>query len=111
MAVFLNTNRAQALLDDFKAKIRAGHIVTWACDADGDFTHSVDQWKNRAWLRPVVTPTYLRLHILKPQGRTIDAGLYGVYHGRFIESMVAHCSSLFDTGAATAKPVSGVDQT
>jgi hypothetical protein len=48
--------------------------------------------------------------MLKPQGSKIDAGVYGVYHGRLVESMVTHCSPLFDKGAATAKPVSDVDQ-
>jgi hypothetical protein len=36
--------------------------------------------------------------------KTTSVGLYGVYHGRFIESMLTHCDKLFKGGTATAMP-------
>lgn len=30
--------------------------------------------------------------------------VYAVYHGRFIESMIVHCNTLFSNGSATAAP-------
>jgi hypothetical protein len=45
MALLFKTNVPQALLNDFK-KIDEGHVVTWSCDRDGDFTHTPDQWRS-----------------------------------------------------------------
>ncbi len=43
MALYLYTDRPKGLLADFKRKIDEGHVVTWAYDNDGDFSHTVDQ--------------------------------------------------------------------
>jgi len=109
MAVFFYTDRPKGLLADFKSKIDAGHVVTWAYDADGDFTHTAPQWKGEAWLRPVPEGDKLALYILTRRGKVLSKTVYGIYHGRFIESVATHCDDRFTTGAATAMPVSGKD--
>ena len=102
MAVHFQSNNPTALLSDFKKKIDQKHIVTWSYTKDGDFTHATDQWKNKAWLRPSISSNQLILSIVKPQGQLVSREVYGIYQGRFIESMLTHCYSLFTNGSATA---------
>ena len=76
MAIYLTTNDPGKLLTDFKTKIRQGHIVTWECDADGDFTHTPSQWARKAWLRPKVLSGQLALAVIKPQNTSVSRPVY-----------------------------------
>jgi hypothetical protein len=111
VALYFKTDKPKTLLSDFKKKIDNGDVVTWSYDADGHFTHTATQWKNEAWLRPSVESEQLAFYIVKPKDKAITPVMYGVYHGRFIESMLTHCDNLFATGAATALAVTGKDKT
>lgn len=102
MAVFFKTNNPAGLLSAFKKAIDQGHVKTWAYDGDGDFTHTAEQWKNCAWLRPQINHDSLEMFIIKPNNSNVSYEVYGVYHGRFIESMIVHCNQLFSTASATA---------
>ena len=105
MAIYFKTKTPKKLLAAFKKAIDDGHVVTWAYDKDGDFTHTTEQWKNRAWLRPkIVTDTALKMYLLKPKDSTITSEVYAIYHGRFIESLLRHCDQLFSVAEATALP-------
>lgn len=104
MAIRLKTNTPQALLNAFKKAIDEKRILTWSYDVDGDFTHTPDQWKNKAWLRSHVRTGELVLTIIKQKDVNISSLIYAVYHGRFIESMLQHCDTLFSEGIATAMP-------
>jgi hypothetical protein len=105
MAIYFETKTPKKLLSAFKKAIDDGHIITWGYDQDGDFTHTAEQWKSRAWLRPTVQEgTALLLHIIKPRNTNITTELYAIYHGRFIEAMLRHCDELFSDGRATAMP-------
>jgi hypothetical protein len=103
MSIRFETKTPQKLLDTFKKAIDDGHVLTWSYDNDGDFTHTTEQWKNTAWLRPeIVKGESLVMSIIKPTDKKITSEIYAIYHGRFIESMLAHCDTLFDSGVATA---------
>ncbi len=102
MSLTFNSANPRLLLATFKQKIDQGHIVTWKYDQDGDFTHNTDQWRNRAWLRPEVLTGQLLLHIMPPKSSTLSREVYAIYHGRFIEAMLAHCDTLFFAAAASA---------
>lgn len=104
MAIHFQTNDPDKLLASFKDSIDKGRVVTWVYDKDGDFTHTTDQWKNAAWLRPIAKNGELIFSIIKPQSRNISAEVYAIYHGRFIESMLVHCDLLFNRVFATALP-------
>lgn len=54
MAIYIKTENPQRLVDRIKECIDNHSIDTWIYDSDGDFTHSVEQWKFRAWIRPTV---------------------------------------------------------
>jgi hypothetical protein len=107
MALSFKTTDPNKLLQAFKKAINEGRIVTWSYDADGDFTHTAEQWKNSAWLRPKAKTERLVFNIIKPKNRNISSVVYAVYHGRFIESMLTHCDKLFTDADATAFPSTG----
>jgi hypothetical protein len=105
MAINFTTKTPKKLLTAFKKAIDDGHVVTWDYDEDGDFTHTTEQWRKRAWLRPTVQEgTALILHIIKPRNAKVSSEVYAIYHGRFIEAMLRHCDELFEDGQATAMP-------
>ncbi len=105
MAVRFTTTTPNKLLSSFKKAIDEKRVVTWAYDGDGDFTHTADQWKFRAWLRPkIIDGEALILSILHPKDSKISSEIYAIYHGRFIESMLVHCDSLFSDAVASAFP-------
>jgi hypothetical protein len=107
MAVHIIAANPQSVLQTFKKAIDDKHIVTWSYDASGDFTHTTSQWENLAWLRPVVKSDRLVLNIIRPKGLKVSSEVYAIYHGRFIEAMLAHCDKLFTNGVATAMPETG----
>lgn len=104
MALYFFSDAPGLLLSAFKAAVDVGRVATWSYDDDGDFTHDTHQWSNLAWLRPRVRERCLYLHILAPTDRPVSKGTYGVYHGRFVESMLTHCDDLFSRVRATALP-------
>jgi hypothetical protein len=107
MALNFKTATPKKLLKAFKNAIDQGHIVTWSYDKDGDFTHTTTQWKNLAWFRPTIKEKEsLILNIIKPKDKNITSEVYAIYHGRFIEAMLAHCDSIFTNAITSALPTS-----
>jgi hypothetical protein len=108
MAVHFNTKTPNKLLKAFKKAIDDGHVKTWSYDDEGDFTHTAEQWIKRAWLSPKVTDgERLSFFIVPPREAKISSEVYAIYHGRFIETMLRHCDSLFGEGRASALPEGG----
>jgi hypothetical protein len=105
MAVTVNTSSPKAILDGLKKAIDERRIQTWAYDSDGDFTHSAQQWNREAWMRPSVVTGGLVFNILPPQGKQISKEIYGIYHGRLIETLLVHFDTQFSNANATALPV------
>jgi hypothetical protein len=106
MAINFETTEPNRLLATFKKAIDDKKVVTWSYDSDGDFTHTPDQWKYKAWLRPKVYQGQLTMIILGRKEEKMPLEVYSVYHGRFIEAMIAHCRTLFTNGSATSTPTS-----
>lgn len=106
MAVNVKTDDPQALLDSIYAAIDEGSIETWAYDDDGDFSHvtSDGQWEGRAWLHPKVGIGALVLTTIPPRNSQVTTEAYAVYHGRFIEMVLAHFDNQFSEARATASP-------
>jgi hypothetical protein len=103
MALLFTTNTPQALLNDFKKKIDEGHVVTWSYDKDGDFTHTPDQWRSQAWMRPSIDLGGLRFNILGNSKVITTKPVYGVFHGRLVESVATHCDDRFTDVTVTAR--------
>jgi hypothetical protein len=109
MALTVNTSNPRALLNGIRKAIDDKKVETWEYDKDGDFTHKPEQWRNAAWLRPVVGNGVLQFGLLGPQNKGMTKLIYGVYHGRFIEMMLTHFDNDFSSASATAQDQSGLD--
>ena len=107
MAITIATSSPQQLLDNIKKAIANDKIKTWDVDGDGDFTHTAQQWRYRAWLRPRVSTGSLRLTILAPKDTTMSKATYAIYHGRFIESVLSHFDEQVSSLHASAMPEEG----
>ncbi len=109
MAIFVVTPSPKALLTSIYKAIDDGHVVTWEYDADGDFTHATqpdNQWRHKAWMRPKTIDGALTFGIIKRKGEDLSKEVYAVYHGRFIEMLLAHFDADFSSAQATAQLVS-----
>lgn len=104
MAIRIHTDDPNGLLTSIRRQIDGGHIDTWSYDADGDFTHCVDQFNKKAWLRPEISENVLTLRIRKPRGKNLSRAIFAIYHGRFIEMLITHVSALFSRAAASSHP-------
>lgn len=104
MAVRAQSTNPQQLLNKIKTGVRSGTILTWALDTDGDFTHATQQWKFKAWFRPMLGQGVLVFNILGPVGKVVSTETYAIYHGRFIEMLLAHFDGEFSRVSATALP-------
>lgn len=104
MAIQVNTDDPQGLLDSIYAAIDEGSIETWAYDKDMDFFHDTSdgQWEGEAWLHPTVGDGALVLNVIPPT-KTVTMEAYAVYHGRFIEMLLAHFDEDFSEAYATAQ--------
>jgi hypothetical protein len=107
MAIRVSTTQPSSLLAAIKKAIDARHVDTWSYDSDGDFTHTPVQWAKKAWLRPTLQSGALVLNILHPTGVSLSKEVYGVYHGRFIEMLLAHFDDKFGDAQATAAAAVG----
>ena len=106
MAIIVTTRRPQTLLSSLKEGMSDGTVTTWICDSDGDFTMSSDRWKHKAWLRPAMKEDSLALYIFPPKNTNISTTVYAMYHARFVEMLLRHFDSKFQSARATAMPVS-----
>jgi hypothetical protein len=107
MAVTVHVADPPAFLNAIRAEIAAGKVQTWSFDKDGDFTHTPEQWRLKAWFRPRVSGDRIDFLILTPQKTKMNKATYAVYHGRFIEMLLTHFDLKFDRAVATALPIIG----
>jgi hypothetical protein len=102
MSLIVKTSKPKALLAKIKNAIDDKSIETWEYDGDGDFTHTPDQWRNKAWLRPTIEEGQLSFRLLPQKDVKLTKVVYGVYHGRFIEMLLTHFDEDFTALTATA---------
>jgi hypothetical protein len=107
MAIVVVSTVPSALLAGIKKDIDGGKIDTWEYDADGDFTHSPDQWRYKAWLRPTLQEDRVIFRIMPPVKTHMSRAVYAVYHGRFVEMLLAHFDTKFSVARVTAMPSHG----
>ncbi|MBV8364664.1 MAG: hypothetical protein JO193_08885 [Candidatus Eremiobacteraeota bacterium] len=84
--------------------VKSRRIQTWIYLESGYFTHEPMQWRNLAFLQPSTLGNNLCINIVKPQNSLVSAETYAVYHGRFIEMLVAHFPKEFTNATASARP-------
>ncbi len=107
MAITVSTRTPTDLLLLIRDAIKEGEITTWSVDEAGDFTHTPSQWRDKARLRPKVLNGALVFTTVPPSRKSISGESYAVYHGRFIEMLLAHFDTDFSKAYASAKPEKG----
>jgi hypothetical protein len=107
MAVRAFTDDPDKLLSALKAAIARGAIETWQIDSDGDLTHTSTQWGRRAWMRPRVMEDRLLFNIIASKKEKMSKTIYGVYHGRLIQTLLIHFDDKITTVSATAVGTKG----
>lgn len=92
MAIIIRTSNPQTLLQNLNVAISEERIRTWLVDVDGDYSATPDKWKYKAWFRPVIKSdeSLLVFGIVKSMEYTLTCEIYGVYHGRFIATLLSH---------------------
>jgi hypothetical protein len=91
MAIIIYTDEPDELLSAIKTAINDKKIRTWACAKDGRFTHTPEQWNEKAWLKPIVEEGKLRFVTKLPAGKEeYEDDVFGVYNGRFSEMLINH---------------------
>ncbi len=106
MAIVVTTSDPRLLLEAIKKGTKDRRIETWEYN-DGYFTHSPAQWRAQAFFRPNITGEGLVLNIIRPKDRNVSSEVYAVYHGRFIEMLLAHFDRMFDFSRASALASTG----
>ncbi len=107
MAVRATTSNPQNLLAEIRKYIDERKIETWQYDKDGDFTHTPEQWRFKAWFRPRIVGQEIVFYILTPKTNNMSKVVYGVYHGRFIEMLLTHFDVKMSNLVATPLPITG----
>lgn len=103
MAIIITNSDPSTLLKKIYKAIDDKNVVTWSYDKDKDLTHKTIQWENKAWFNPQVYPNELRFGILGQEGIELSTEVYAIYHGRFIEMLLAHFDSEFGHAIATSQ--------
>ena len=107
MALNVQCADPDGLLRSIRRAITAGEIDTWLIDDDGDFTHSPQQWKYRAWFHPTIKDELLVFNILGRKSEKMSKTVYAVYHGRLAEMLLTHFDRAFNRVSATALATPG----
>lgn len=98
MAIIIKNKKPQLLLKQLNIAINNGDIHTWCVDEDGDYTISRFQWFQHAWFRPYIDDNkgFLIFGIVQSSVYPMTQQLYGVYHGRFVATLLSHFDYMMD---------------
>lgn len=108
MAITVHLRESIDLVESIKKKIDSKSITTWSYDSQGDFTHNVDQWRYKAWIRPRHSEDNMQIvfSILGRNDKKMTAAEYAVYHGRFAEMLLIHFDLKISKVELSALPTS-----
>lgn len=90
MSIYVKCSNPRKLIDEINEKIEDSSIDTWSVDKDGDYTHIAEQWKNHAWIHPIIETERVVFAIWGRVNENLSVVDYAIYHGRFVEMLLAH---------------------
>lgn len=90
MSIYVTTSNPHKLIDDINEAISKAKIDTWSVDEDGDYTHTATQWKYHAWIHPIIETERIVFAVWGRINENLSVVDYAIYHGRFIEMLLAH---------------------
>lgn len=110
MALIITTNNPCDIIRRFRELVNNNQIQTWQVDSDGDYTIALDQWRNKAWMRPSVNDNgQLIYHFVSSTKHPITRALYGIFHGRLAATLLAHFDTDMDKLEITPLLAHGID--
>lgn len=103
MAIIIKTRNPELLLQRVCEYIDAGRIKTWSYDDEGDLTTISPQWRYKAWLHPQMPEDgeTLAFGIIASRKFSMTKEIFGVYHGRFIATLLSHFDTMMTSIEAT----------
>lgn len=104
MAIYVNTDSPKMLVRRLRELIHEDEISAWILDEDNDFTHSSHQWGGRAWIHPIIEEERVIFAIIGTRNEPITKLIYGIYMGRFLESLIMHLDRFFVTARVSSRP-------
>ncbi|MCJ0763668.1 hypothetical protein [Variovorax terrae] len=114
MALHFKTEKPKDLLAAFDARIGQtelkGKITTWkrvVSNGQVYYTHSSDDWKEKAFFQPAIETGQLTFYIKRPADQNISTPVYGYYHGHLSETYLNHFDNAFSHSTSTALPLPG----
>lgn len=110
MAIIIKTNNPRKLIKALNEAIDNREILTWSVDQEGDYTIARDQWRYHAWFRhKVLEPNTLTFGIVQSRKYKMTRDLYGIYHGRFLATLLSHFDHLMDDINVTPLLIHNID--
>lgn len=111
MAIIIKTENPKQLLHSLNTAIKNKEILTWMVDDDGDYTITRDQWQYHAWMKPYSCEIegVLRFGIVQSRRFRMTKELYGIYHGRFVATLLSHFDTQMENIEITPLLIKGVD--
>ena len=113
MAIIVKTYNAAKLLHDFTEAVKKkphskGAVDVWEHRASGRFGYLPEQYAGLAYFEPKIeSKTVLMFYLIKPREKVVDSYTYAVYHGRLVESLLAHFATQMIGIAATTEAAAG----
>ncbi|MDR2816744.1 MAG: hypothetical protein LBB62_08620 [Proteiniphilum sp.] len=105
MAIIIQTDQPDLLLDKIYDAIENKKADKWMSTPDGLLTYGTLLWKNEAFFRPQiwVDDKQLRFGLIKRKDRRhISSKLYATFHAKLVETLLACFDSDFRSVTATA---------
>jgi len=94
MEITVYTKNAKDLLSKMSKKIKNDELKTWDIIKDREnndlFSHTPDQWKEKAMLKSKINSENLKFIICWWEGKEPEERIKGYILGRFIEVLMVH---------------------
>ncbi|MEL7600429.1 MAG: hypothetical protein AAGU18_10065 [Proteiniphilum sp.] len=105
MAIIIDTDNPDLLLDKIYEAIETRKADKWVRTADGRLTYGPLLWRNEAFFKPQiwVDENQLRFGLIKRKDRKhITSRLYTAFHSKLIEMLLTRFDEDFRSVTATA---------
>lgn len=100
--ITLKNIKPEEFIAQINSQIQAKEIQTWKVDEDGDYTAHSEQWNCKAWMHPKIEDNNtIYFGIIKSKKYGMSRELYGVYHGRFSATLLAHFDQYMESLSIT----------
>lgn len=108
--IHLKDSTSKEFQDAFIDRIKSNHITTWVVDEDKDITIKREDWRNKAWMRFLrINAQEIVIGIVESKKYRLTKEIYGVFHGRFLVTMLTHFDNILESIEVTPLLDKGAD--